>query len=170
MPLGVLGQGVRKAFNFVEFARRLMDGTLPVPKKTYPRRSPEQWRADFQYGREQFNALRARGPLKRQGQPDAMVIGKSWDKIKQQNIREKYDMLPDVPDIYQTGEYYVQPRTKLRKDNLERFYWYQKGNRGIQVAENETGRILYNVNPNVRQYLFEHPDVARKLGIDLRKL
>ena len=141
-----------------------------VRGSAYPKRSRQQWQKDLQYGKEQFNALRARGPLKREGHPDARINSKvSWGKIRKGNLPEKYDMLRDVPDIYATGEYHMQPRLKKRKDDFEKFHWFQKDNRGIQVAEDETGRVLYNVNPNVAKYLVEHPEVAKKLGVQIPK-
>lgn len=137
----------------------------------YPKRSRAQWQEDLRYGKEQFNALRARGPLKREGHPDAAVTGKSWKKIKEFNKRENYDMLPDVPDIYATGEYYgPAPLNKVRKDDFTQLHWYQKGNRGIQVGENRNNRILYNINPNVADYLRKTPNIAVRLGIDISKL
>lgn len=142
---------------------------LKHSKQVYPRRTREQWKADYEYGKEEFNKLRAQSPLKRDGHPDAIVTKKSWDKIKQGNIPEKYEMLQDVPDIYKTGEYHVQPRIKSRGDDFTSFHWFQKNNKGIQIGEGKEGRSLYNVNPNIRQYLLEHPDVAEKLGIDLSK-
>ena len=136
----------------------------------YPKRTRQQWQEDLRYGKEQFDALRARGPLKREGHPDALVTHKSWDKIRNGNIPEKYDMLPDVPDIYATGKHHIQPRLKERMDGFDRFHWFQKNNKGIQIGENQYGRTLYNVNSDVRQYLIEHPEVARRLGIDIKQL
>lgn len=78
-------------------------------------------------------------------------------------------MLPDVPDIYATGKHHIQPRLKGREDDFEKFHWFEKDNRGIQVAEDETGRVLYNVNSNVAKYLVEHPEVAKRLGIKIPK-
>ena len=138
----------------------------------YPKRSRAQWQEDLRYGKEQFNALRARGPLKREGHPDARINAKvSWRKIKEGNNPQSYEMLDEVPDIYATGTYYP-PRGlyKGRSDDLQQFHWFQKGNRGVQVAEDETGRVLYNVNSNVEKYLVEHPEVAKRLGIDISKL
>lgn len=174
---GIGARGAVKAFKMADFVRRLYEPYggyrhLQQQRKTpEPYRTRKQWRADLEYGKEQFNRLRARGPLKREGHPDAIVNrNTSWPKIRQGNHRKNYDMLEDVPDIYATGEYHMQPRLKERNDNFEKFHWFQKGNRGIQVAENKDGRVLYNINPDVRQFLLEHPGVAEKLGIDLTKL
>lgn len=129
-------------------------------KAAYPRRTREQWRKDLARGREEFNKLRARGPLKRPGHPDAQVTGKSWGKIKQGNIPEKYDMLGEAPDVYATGEYLGPAQlNKARTDDFKRFHWYQKGNRGVQVGESKYKRILYNVDPDVEQYLLKHPEI-----------
>lgn len=143
-----------------------------VRGSAYPKRSRQQWQKDLQYGKEQFNALRARGPLKREGHPDARISARtSWRKIKEQNLQEKYDMLRDVPDIYATGDYYGPiPLNKVRDDDFSAFHWFQKENRGIQVGEDDMGRVLYNVNSDVKRYLLEHPEKAKELGIDVRKL
>lgn len=168
----LLGAGAGKALKMgrlLEMLDKPFQGSASV--QSYPKRTRQQWQADLQYGKEQFNALRARGPLKREGHPDAAVTGKSWKKIKEFNKRENYDMLPDVPDIYATGEYYgPAPLNKVRKDDFTQFHWYQKGNRGIQVGENRNNRILYNINPNVADYLRKNPNIAVRLGIDISKL
>lgn len=165
---GLGARGAVKAFNMADLLRRLNE-PYGGNKHLARQRTREQWRADLEYGKEQFNALRARGPLKREGHPDAAVTGKSWKKIKEFNKRENYDMLPDVPDIYATGKHHIQPRLKGREDDFEKFHWFEKDNRGIQVAEDETGRVLYNVNSNVAKYLVEHPEVAKRLGIKIPK-
>ena len=175
---GIGARGAMKAFNMADFVRRLNEPYggythLQEQRKTpEPHRTPEQKRLDLEYGREQFNALRERGPLKREGHPDARISRRiSWRKIKHHNMREKYDMLEEVPDIYATGEYYgPAPLNKVRKDDFNQFHWFQKGNHGIQVGESPQGRTLYNVNPDVRRFLLEHPETARKLGIDISKL
>ena len=175
---GIGARGAMKAFNMADFVRRLyepyggythLQQQRKTPEPEY--RTPEQKRLDLQYGRERFNALRARGPLKREGHPDARVTNNtSWSKIRQGNRRDKYDMLDEVPDIYATGEHHMQPRLKERSDEFEQFHWFQKGNHGIQVGESPQGRTLYNVNPDVRRFLLEHPETARELGIDISKL
>ena len=177
---GALGaRGAVKAFNMADFLRRLNEpyGGYKhlarqdrAPEPAY--RTPQQKRQDLEYGKEQFNALRARGPLKREGHPDARINAKvSWRKIKDGNNPQSYDMLDEVPDIYATGTYYP-PRGlyKDRNDDFHQFHWFQKGNRGIQVAEDKIGRVLYNVNPDIRQFLLEHPATAKRLGIDISKL
>ena len=166
----LLGAGAGKALKMGRLLE-ILDKPFQVSAsvQSYPKRTRQQWQADLQYGKEQFNALRARGPLKREGHPDAVVTGKSWKKIKEFNKRENYDMLPDVPDIYATGKHHIQPRLKGREDDFEKFHWFEKDNRGIQVAEDETGRVLYNVNSNVAKYLVEHPEVAKRLGIKIPK-
>lgn len=174
---GIGARGAMKAFNMADFVRRLYepyggDKHLQQQRKTSePYRTREQWRADLEYGKERFNALRARGPLKREGHPDARINAKvSWPKIRHGNIPEKYDMLDEVPDIYATGKYYPSRGLyKDRNDNFQQFHWFQKGNRGVQVAEDETGRVLYNVNPDIKRYLLEHPDMAERLGIRIQK-
>ena len=167
----LLGAGAGKALKMGRLLE-ILDKPFQVlaSVRVYPKRTRQQWQADLQYGKEQFNALRARGPLKREGHPDAAVTHKSWDKIRNGNIPEKYDMLPDVQDIYATGEHHMQPRLKERMDEFDRFHWFQKNNKGIQIGENQYGRTLYNVNPDVRQYLIEHPEVARRVGIDIKQL
>lgn len=166
--LGGLGASrAAKAFDFMRFLQKLKEPYYAQPIQ----RSRAQWQNDLQYGRKQFNALRARSPLKREGEMDVHVSHKSWDKIRWGNKRENYDMLPDVPDIYATGEYYgPTPLSKARTDDFKQFHWYQKGNQGIQVGENRHGRMLYNINPNVKHYLLTHPNEAARLGIDLTKL
>ena len=157
----LLGTGAGKALKMSRLLK-ILDKPFQVsaPVQSYPKRTRQQWQADLQYGKEQFNALRARGPLKREGHPDAAVTNKAWNKIKRQNLREKYDMLPDVPDIYATGNYYgPQSSTKVRGDKFRQFHWYQKGNQGIQVGEGPNGRALYNVNADVEQYLLKHPEM-----------
>lgn len=169
---GVLGaRGAVKAFNMADLLRRLNE-PYGGNKHLARQRTREQWRADLEYGKEQFNALRARGPLKREGHPDARISARtSWRKIKEQNLQEKYDMLHDVPDIYATGDYYGPiPLNKVRDDDFSAFHWFQKENRGIQVGEDDMGRVLYNVNSDVKRYLLEHPEKAKELGIDVRKL
>lgn len=168
---GVLGaRGAVKAFNMADLLRRLNE-PYGGNKHLARQRTREQRRADLEYGKEQFNALRARGPLKREGHPDARINAKvSWPKIRHGNIPEKYNMLDEVPDIYATGKYYPSRGLyKDRNDDFQQFHWFQKGNRGVQVAEDETGRVLYNVNPDIKRYLLEHPDVAERLGIRIRK-
>ena len=177
----LLGAGVDKALKMsgllkiLERPFRLKPRQAPANAATvraqYPKRSREQWQADLKYGKDQFNKLRARGPLKREGHPDAVVTNStSWRKIRQGNMRGKYEMLREVPDIYATGKHRIQPRFKERRDQFEQFHWFEKNNRGIQVGESPQGRTLYNVNPNVRLYLLEHPEMAERLGIDLTKL
>lgn len=167
--LGGLGTSrAAKALDFMRFLQKLKEPYYVQPI----RRSRAQWQNDLQYGRKQFNALRARSPLKRQGTADARINAKvSWRKIKNGNSRDKYDMLQEVPDIYATGDYYgPSALNKIRPDDFKRFHWYQKGNRGIQVGEDDMGRVLYNVNPDVRRFLLEHPQKAKELGIDITKL
>ena len=169
----LLGAGAGRALKMSRLLK-ILDKPFQVsaPVQSYPKRTRQQWQADLQYGKEQFNALRARGPLKREGHPDARINAKvSWRKIKEGNNPQSYDMLDEVPDIYATGTYYP-PRGlyKGRSDDFQQFHWFQKGNRGVQVAEDETGRVLYNVNPDIRQYLLEHPATAKRLGIDISKL
>ena len=162
---GIGARGAVKAFKMADFVRRLNepyggDTHLQQQSKTpEPYRTPEQKRVDLAYGKEQFNRLRARGPLKREGHPDAMVTGKSWKKIRQGNIPEKYDMLHEVPDIYATGKYYPSRGLyKARNDDFQQFHWFQKGNRRVQVGEGSRGRVLYNVNPDIKTYLKNHPE------------
>lgn len=145
---------------------------LRTAKKVYPHRSREQWQKDLAYGREEFNKLRDLGPLKREGHPNAYVTAKhSWPKIRHGNIPEKYDMLRDAPDIYATGEYTgPTPAEEGHKHGFDQFHWFEKNNKGLQVGENVRGRMLYNVNPNVKQFLLEHPEKAEQLGIDISKL
>lgn len=157
MTLAELAELLRKPYNSV--------------KGPYPRRTPQQWREDLEYGRQEFNKLRKLGPLKREGQPDVAVIHKSWDKIRGGNIPEKYDMLRDVPDIYANGEYSgPTPAEPGHNNGFDQFHWYQQDNKGIQIGESSKGRMLYNVNPNVKRYLLEHPNMAGKLGVDITKL
>lgn len=168
----LLGAGAGKALKMgrlLEILDKPFQGSASV--QSYPKRTRQQWQADLQYGKEQFNALRARGPLKREGHPDARINAKiSWRKIKEGNNPQNYDMLDEVPDIYATGTYYPSNGLyKGRSDDFQQFHWFQKGNRGVQVAEDETGRVLYNVNSNVAKYLVEHPEVAKRLGIKIPK-
>ncbi len=168
----LLGAGAGKALKMGRLLE-ILDKPFQVSAsvQSYPKRTRQQWQADLQYGKERFNALRARGPLKREGHPDARINAKvSWRKIKEGNNPQSYDMLDEVPDIYATGTYYP-PRGlyKGRRDDFQQFHWFQKGNRGVQVAEDETGRVLYNVNSNVAKYLVEHPEVAKRLGIKIPK-
>lgn len=168
----LLGAGAGKVLKMSRLLEMLDRPFQPsAPTRSYPRRTRQQWQADLEYGKERFNALRARGPLKREGHPDARINTKvSWSKIRHGNIPEKYNMLDEVPDIYATGKYYPsQGLYKDRNDDFQQFHWFQKGNRGVQVAEDETGRVLYNVNPDIKRYLLEHPDVAERLGVRIQK-
>ncbi len=167
---GVLGaRGAVKAFNMADLLRRLNE-PYGGNKHLARQRTREQWRADLEYGKEQFNALRARGPLKREGHPDAVVTGKSWKKIKQNNNRANYDMLRNVPDIYEQGQYHgpINLR-KDRTDNLNSFHWYQKDNQGITIGEGKSGRTLYNVNRDVSDFLQTHPELAKILQNQSKK-
>lgn len=135
-----------------------------VVKKVYPKRTKEQIKQDRAYGKEEFLKLRDLSPLTREGHSPASVSAKSWEKISQYNIPEKYDMLHNVPDIYANGEYFGPiPAEHGHNNNFSQFHWFEKNNQGLQVGENNTGRILYNVNPDVKQFLLEHPDTARKI-------
>lgn len=164
---GLTGGGVAKLLKSGYRVAKILKNA----KQTYPRRTREQWKADLEYGRQEFNKLRDLGPLKREGHPDTTVSLKSWGKIKQGNNRANYEMLQDVPDIYANGNY-VAPNdiNKIRTDDFNRFHWFEKDNKGIMVGENRNNRILYNVNSDVRNYLLEHPEKARELGIDITKL
>lgn len=167
---GVLGaRGAVKAFNMADLLRRLNE-PYGGNKHLARQRTREQWRADLEYGKEQFNALRARGPLKREGHPDAAVTGKSWKKIKQNNNRANYDMLRNVPDIYEQGQYHgpINLR-KDRTDNFNSFHWYQKDNQGITIGEGKSGRTLYNVNRDVSDFLQTHPELAKILQNQSKK-
>lgn len=147
-------------------------GTLRTAQKTYPRRSRKQWDKDLEIGWKKFEKLRSESPLKREGHPDARVTRKvSWGKIKENNIPEKYEMLPNVPDIYATGEYYgPTPPQPGHGNGFKQFHWMQKNNQGIQVGEDQYGRVLYNVNYDIKKFLLDHPDKAKELGIDITKL
>ena len=79
-----------------------------------------------------------------------------------------YEVLKSIVDS--TEEDKLHDTIKERMDEFDRFHWFQKNNKGIQIGENQHGRTLYNVNPDVRQYLIEHPEVARRLGIDIKQL
>ena len=170
--LSVLAQLAGGTLGGVGVAKLIRKGlgvanALKNAKQVYPRRSREQWKADLEYGRQEFNKLREQSPLKREGHPDAYVTKKSWDKIRGGNIPEKYEMLQDVPDIYATGEYDGPTLAEPGHNNgFNQFHWIHKGNKGITVGETENARVLYNVNPNIRQYLLEHPAAVKKLGID----
>lgn len=145
---------------------------LKNSKKIYPKRTREQWKADYEYGKQEFNKLRGQSPLKREGHPDAEVTGRiSGRKIRQGNIPEKYDMLHEVPDIYANGIYHG-PTAPEKEHGIDfkNFHWFEKDNKGIQVVEMPNKRVLYNVNPDVRKYLIEHPEKAAQLGIDVTKL
>lgn len=167
------GLGSSRAAKALDVARLLQKLNEPYYSQAI-RRSWEQWKKqrNLRYGRKQFNALRDRGPLKREGEHDARISTRtSWRKIRQGNSRDKYDMLQEVPDIYANGDYYgPSALNKIRPDDFKRFHWYQKENRGIQVGEDDMGRVLYNVNPDVRRFLLEHPQKAKELGIDITKL
>lgn len=166
---GVVGNALVKNLKILNSLKKVRS---PFHKKsTHLRRTPEQWQEDLEYGRREFEKLRKQAPLKREGMPDVHVNRKSWNKIRSGNIREEYDMLQDVPDIYATGSYNgPSPLDKARKDDFQFFHWIQKGNRGIQIGENSEKWVLYNVNPDVKAFLLKHPKKAKKLGIDLSKL
>lgn len=167
----LLGAGAGKALKMsrlLEILDKPFQGSASV--QSYPKRTRQQWQADLQYGKEQFNALRARGPLTREGHPDAAVTGKSWKKIKQNNNRANYDMLRNVPDIYEQGQYHgpINLR-KDRTDNFNSFHWYQKDNQGITIGEGKSGRTLYNVNRDVSDFLQTHPELAKILQNQSKK-
>ncbi len=165
---GLTGGAIAKLLKSGLGIRKILQS---IDKKQYPHRSREQWKKDLEYGKKEFNKLRGQSPLKREGQPDVYVTGNtSWSKIRQGNRREKYEMLQDVPDIYSTGTHYARPRIKQRADNFDNFHWFEKNNKGIQIGESKTGRTLYNVNPNIKRYLLEHPEKATEWGIDVTKL
>lgn len=167
----LLGAGAGKALKMSRLLK-ILDKPFQVSAsvQSYPKRTRQQWQADLQYGKEQFNALRARGPLKREGHPDAVVTGKSWKKIKQNNNRANYDMLRNVPDIYEQGQYHgpINLR-KDRTDNFNSFHWYQKDNQGITIGEGKSGRTLYNVNRDVSDFLQTHPELAKILQNQSKK-
>ena len=166
--LAGLGGTAAKALRLGALLNALEKPFVRAP--AYPKRSRRQWQADLQYGKEQFNALRARGPLKREGHPDAVVTGKSWKKIKQNNNRANYDMLRNMPDIYEQGQYHGPINLKKdRTDNFNSFHWYQKDNQGITIGEGKSGRTLYNVNRDVSDFLQTHPELAKILQNQSKK-
>lgn len=175
----LLGAGAGRALKVARILEELDKPFRVRPTQTpagsraaegYPKRTRQQWQADLQYGKEQFNALRARGPLKREGHPDAVVTGKSWKKIKQNNNRANYDMLRNVPDIYEQGQYHGPINLKKdRTDDFNSFHWYQKDNQGITIGEGKSGRTLYNVNRDVSDFLQTHPELAKILQNQSKK-
>jgi hypothetical protein len=157
--LGAVGRGIDKitGLDQAQVARLLTD-----PKYLAQiQRNLSNWNihAARGVGHGNFNALRAAGPLARQGQPSARVSGKGWDKIKESPNPETYGAIPTVRDVYSTGDYHgPTPTNKPRRDNIKQWHWFQKranGGRtvGVQVGEDENGRLLYNVNPNVKKPL-----------------
>lgn len=102
-------------------------------------------------GKVHFGLLRAGGPLTRKGEPSARISGKSWRKIKSSPDWRTYQAIEDIPDIYSTGRHIgPTPNNKLRNDGMKQWHWFEKeqGGRklGLQVGEDEKGRVVYNIN------------------------
>lgn len=104
-------------------------------------------------GKYNFGVLRAAGPLTRKNHPNARISSKGWDKIKNSPDWRTFETIKDVRNIYGTGDYYgPNPTNKQRKDFVTQWHWFEnpKANTGIQIGEDKYGRLLYNINPKVR--------------------
>lgn len=102
-------------------------------------------------GKVHFNLLRAAGPLLRKDEPSARVSGKSWWKIKGSPDWRTYQAIKEIPDIYSTGKYSgPTPNNKKRTDGMKQWHWFEKEKdglkMGLQVGEDEKGRVVYNIN------------------------
>lgn len=102
-------------------------------------------------GKVHFNLLRAGGPLLRQDEPAARVSGKSWWKIKASPDWRTYQSIKEIPDVYSTGKYSgPTPNNKQRDDGMKQWHWFEKEKNGLklglQVGEDEKGRVVYNIN------------------------
>jgi hypothetical protein len=108
-------------------------------------------------GKKYFNELREGGDLIREGQPNARVTSKGWDKIRHNPNPDAYQHLPRIREIYSTGEY-AGPMSnyKPRTDDIKQWFFFgkpietKKGiqNMGVQIGEDRNGRLLYNFLEN----------------------
>jgi hypothetical protein len=104
-------------------------------------------------GKYHFNALRGAGPLTREGHPPARLSSKGWHELRKSPNPETYMKIPNVRDIYKTGEYFGPAENyHKRRDNIKKWHYFQKPinneNTEIQVGEDNNERIFYYIGDN----------------------
>ena len=99
----------------------------------------------------------------REGVGDIRITGGSWKKKLRFNLKRdllKARLVPAIPDVLQHGHYYGRRELdKVRDDNIVAFHYFGAnvevgGNVvevSVSVAEDEFGKLFYNINPNPRE-------------------
>ncbi len=127
-----------------------------------------------QVGKEHFKILRAGGPLVRKGEKPANISSRSWDHIKKSPDWKSHDAIQYIRDVHNTGRSRLNvPNNKTRNDSFASWDYYKKivqtpdGPKEIlvTVGKRPEGRLLWNVNPDVEEFLQKHPNKRKELSL-----